>query len=81
MKASYRKAKIKMSHKKLGNDRKKKKNKKINKLLLISEIKEDILSMKQKCNIKMGTENKAALGEIKTMAKKFYKSVEGQKVK
>lgn len=25
----------------------------------------------------MGTENKAALGEIKTMAKKFYKSVEG----
>ena len=33
--------------------------------------------MKQKCNIKMGTENKKALGEIKTMAKKFYKSVEG----
>ena len=26
--------------------------------------------MKQKCNIKMGTENKKALGEIKTMAKK-----------
>jgi len=25
----------------------------------------------------MGTENKKALGEIKTMAKKFYKSVEG----
>lgn len=33
--------------------------------------------MKQKCNIKMRTENKKALGEIKTMAKKFYKSVEG----
>ena len=37
--------------------------------------------MKQKCNIKMGTENKAALGEIKTMAKKFYKSVEGWEAK
>lgn len=50
----------------------------INKLLLIiSEIKVDTISMKQKCNIKMGTENKKALGEIKTMAKKFYKSVEG----
>ena len=37
--------------------------------------------MKQKCNIKMGTENKKALGEIKTMAKNFISQWKDEKIK
>lgn len=63
MKASNRKAKIKMSHKKLGNGRQKKQKKNQRTVLRVA-------SMKQKHNIKMGTEKKTALQEIKPMVMK-----------